>query len=341
VATLSGPDKRAGESAANGLRLAVEDINKDLDQGLGRPLKVVHSDAHGKLEAFEAEAVRLVAVNRVNFLFGGLTPDEVERLDRARVPVITPIGARTRAMGDTVYFTGIAPVQQGNVLAQFAALELGLRDVALLVVGQREDFVQIGETFRKEFTQAAAKKDPGAPAVDPRLRQARDAKQAELQRYLTEGSFKAVVFIGRPEDLRELGALTVPVLFGGEDGSGKALAGLRADKQEIYHVTAFVTDADVPHAVEFARRYQQAFKDEADVHAALAFEGLKLLFEALRQSKDSLTLVRIREELTKLKDVAGVTGALTLLADRQVRRPAFVVRIDHTGAKTVKRYPPE
>ncbi len=109
VATLSGPDKHAGEAAARGLRLAVEEFDKNVEQGLGRPIKVIHSDARGKLDEFEAEAIRLAAVNHAYFLFGGGTADEVDRLSRAPSLVITPRGARSRTMDDAVYCTGFAP----------------------------------------------------------------------------------------------------------------------------------------------------------------------------------------------------------------------------------------
>src|SRR5437762_10170498 len=126
IATLSGPDKDAGDSAVHGIRLAVEEINNDLSAGVGRPFKVIHSDARGKPEGFEAEAVRLAAINRVVFLLGGNTPEEVERLDRAHLPVLTPCGARARAVSDAVYFTGLSPAQRGKVLARFAVQELTL-----------------------------------------------------------------------------------------------------------------------------------------------------------------------------------------------------------------------
>ena len=56
----------------------------------GRQLQVRHTDARGQLDAFEAEAVRLVGINRVVGLMGGTTPDEVARLDAAHVPVLAP-----------------------------------------------------------------------------------------------------------------------------------------------------------------------------------------------------------------------------------------------------------
>jgi len=120
------------------------------------------------------------------------------------------------------------------------------------------------------------------------------------------------------------------------------LAILRGPGKEIYFVTAFAPDAEgesaAPRATEFAKRYKQAFQEEADVHAALAYEGMKLLGEALLRSKDTLTLARVREELLKLKDVNGLMGPLSFTPDRQLQRPALVMRIDDGGVKLAKRY---
>src|SRR5205823_2676801 len=77
---VSHLDRNGGESSARGIRLAVMEANKNPDKGAGRQVKVIHTDTLGKLEAFEGEAVRLVAVNRVAALLGGTTVEEVERL---------------------------------------------------------------------------------------------------------------------------------------------------------------------------------------------------------------------------------------------------------------------
>jgi ABC-type branched-subunit amino acid transport system substrate-binding protein len=95
---------------------------------------------------------------------------------------------------------------------------------------------------------------------------------------------------------------------------------------------------DAPQAAEFAKRFKQAFGDEANCHAALAYEGTKLLHEAISRSKDNLTVVRVKEELGKLKDFPGLAGTLSFTPERQLQRPMFVVCIDDTGTKTVKRY---
>jgi branched-chain amino acid transport system substrate-binding protein len=342
VATLSGPDKEPGESASRGIRLAVEEFNKDLDQGPGRPLKVIHSDAHGKLEAFEAEAVRLVAINRVSFLLGGTTPEEVERLDRARVPVLTPSGYHSRNLSESVFFTGLPPATHGKVLAHFAATELKINNVLVLQDERRDEAQESVEAFARELT-ALARKD-GKAAVVRKVRFGKDVKVSDLAKKLPEQLDKdtrAVLFAGQADDLRELGTLAVPVLFAGDDGSMRTLKVRQPAGKDLYLVTAFVADADTPRAAEFVKRYKAAFSEDADVHAALAYDAMKVLYDAMTQSKDSLTVVRIKEELTKLKDVAGLTGALSFTEDRQLRRPAFVVQLTGGTAKTVKRYAAE
>jgi branched-chain amino acid transport system substrate-binding protein len=349
VATLSGPNKEPGESAMRGIRLAVEDINKEPDQGgLGRPFKVIHSDTRGNLQAFEAEAVRLVAINRVSFLLGGTTAAEVESLDRARVPVLTPTGYPTRAMSESVYFTGLSPAAQGKALARFAALELAAETIVVLQDERLGEAQEAVEAFARELPAALAKKDNKTVAALRKLRFGKDVKLSNLVKVvkqLTEETgkdpIKAVLFAGKADDVRELGELPGPLLFLGADGSAPTLPAQRNASKDIYLVTAFVTDTDAPRAVEFAQRYKKEFSEEADVHAALAYEGMKLLHEAFVQSKESLTLPRVKEELVKLKDYAGLTGALTFAEDRQLRRPAFVVRLTGGTVKTAKRYPAE
>jgi branched-chain amino acid transport system substrate-binding protein len=336
VATLSGPDKQSGESAARGIRLAVEEINKSIDKGVGRPFAVIHSNTNGSLEAFEAEAVRLVSINRVSFLLGGTTAEEVERLDRAHVPVLTPFGAHTRTMSDEVFCTGLSPEQRGKVLARFAALELGVQSLVIIQDEKCGEYLSIADAVAREFAAVWAKKDA---EVKPRVRRIRLTKDLkDVQEQIKIEGKEALVFAGQLADLRELGSLGLPVLAAADPGAAAHLTGPNASVKELYYVTAFVSEADVPEAAEFANRFEQAFHDKADVHAALAYEGTKLLNEALIRAKDSLTLTKVRDELAGLREVPGLTGLLSFTPQRQLRRPAFVVRVEDGKVKTVKRY---
>jgi branched-chain amino acid transport system substrate-binding protein len=342
VATLSGPDRDAGRSASLGIRLAVMEANQDPGKGAGRVVKVIHTDTEGKLDAFEAEAVRLVTVNRVAALLGGTTPEEIERLERGRVPLLSPSGTRPRSRNDAVFTTGLPPALQGKVLADFAVHRLKANRLVVLADQARDDSVALAEAFGREFPTAAAKK--GAKKAPPRpevLRYGKGTKLTELVKRIAEEKPVAVLLAGSVADLRQLrlglGEKAPLLLFGGEDGSAKVLQEARA-KGAVYLVTAWVGDSDVPQAQEFAKKFRETFSEEPDVHAALACDNARLLFRAIQLAKEELTGANLRDQLAKIKDFPGLTGALSFGDDRQLRRPAFVVRVENGQVKTEKRY---
>jgi branched-chain amino acid transport system substrate-binding protein len=342
VATLSGADKMAGEQAARGIRLAVQEASADKTAD-SRPI-VRHTDTRGKLEAFEAEAVRLATINKAVALYGGTTVDEVLRLERSRVPVLTPLGVRTAAMGELVFTTGVAPEFRARVLARHAIEDLGLKHAAVLVDEQREDLLLLADSFVQTFTEIVAKKDPKAEVARPRMhRFGKDAKYKELAARVAEEKPAVLLLAVAPEALREilrqLGQPRPTLLYGASDGN---LVTLPHDSGSLYAVTSYVTEAESALNQEFVQKFMKAYSEEPDVHAALAYDGARLLFEAQRRSKGNEPL---RAELAKIKDFAGLTGALSFM-DQRLQRPAFIVRLDKqpdrpVQIKTMKRYAPE
>ena len=97
-------------------------------------------------------------------------------------------------------------------------------------------------------------------------------------------------------------------------------------KATVLLATAFYADPASEKITTFIKAYNAAFHTEADVHSALAYDGFRMLVEAMKKTGTQLTPERIRDELAKTKDFDGLTGPLTITADRQVQRPLFVVR---------------
>src|SRR6266496_1790579 len=156
IATLSGPDARAGKSAEQGIRLALEELGPAASANLqGRPLVVRHVDAAGSLDNMEAQAARLVSVNKAVGFLGGVTKEEALRLDRSRVPVLSPAGFRTSAMSELLFTTGLAPATQGEVLAQFLAEDAPTAGT-LIVDPRRELSSRLGRRLEQEGRQGRA-----------------------------------------------------------------------------------------------------------------------------------------------------------------------------------------
>ena len=343
VSTLSGPGSAPGEHAVRGIRLALEELERDPGKGPGRPVIVRHTDAHGDLEAFASEAVRLVAINHAVALLGGSSPAEVERLEKGEVPLVAPVGLRTRAMGDLVFLTGLTPAFQGQVLARYAAQDLTASTAAVMVDERRDELVALGEAFVQTFV-AARNGQPGASSPMPPLwRFGKGSRMDEMTARVRGSKSNAVLFAGSATELRDfLGALNqpaLPVLWAGDDVPASFLAA--GQKQRLYHVTAFASDADTPPVKTFVEQYRKAYHEEPDSYAALAFDDVRMLAEALRQADNRLSPAQLKEKLAGLKDVPGLTGPLSVDSDQQVKRPALVVRLEDGRWRTVKREQPK
>ncbi len=344
VATLSGPDARAGKSAEQGIRLALEELGPTASEPLqGRPIVVRHVDAGGNLDSMEAAAARLVSVNRVCALLGGATKEEELRLDRSRVPVLSPTGVPAAGASEYLFTTGVAPGIQGQVLAEFLAEEAP-KGGTLIVDPRRDEAQVVAEQFRRTWHDVRSKKYPNQDP--PRWREISLPKELNLGDFaatITKEQRAVILFVGGPAEfalLRNHWGSTAPMLvYAGEDGSLDKLTPIAG--QALYVATAFALGKDQTKVHEFAKKYKEAYREEPDVHALLGYDNLRVLVEALKKAS-SPTPEKVREELLKVQNFAGTTGPLSFRVDQQMRRPVFVARHEGAGRPptAVKTYNP-
>jgi branched-chain amino acid transport system substrate-binding protein len=338
VATLSGAGKEEGEQASRGIRLAVQEQNKAAAEDNSRPVIVRHTDTRGNLEAFEAEAVRLVTVNRVLGLLGGVNGDEIARMDRAQAPLVSPFGMRLRNQSEMVFLTGLSPAFQGRTLARYAGEKAGPVQVVILADERREDALALADAFARAFPKSVK----NAKAQVPRPITWRYGKEKDplpdLNKRLAAEKPGVILVAGSGADLlqfRKNFPASALVLFGG-DNPGRAVLD-SADSDGVILAVPFVVDADVPLAKEFVASYRKAFNEDPDSSAALAYDGARLLFEAIKKSQPQPGSDKIAKELAKMKDFPGLTGPVSFGEDHHLRRPAFLVRVEKGRLQTIQR----
>jgi len=340
IATTSGSGRLIGEKESLGIRLAIEELSRTGQDRVGdRPVFVKHSDAVGQLDAMESQAVRLVSLSRVIGIYGGNTPEEVQRLDRSRVPVLTPLGTLPRGVTELVYATGISLSSQAYALARFAFEEKGMRNMLLLIDDRREEAQALAEAFEREFQKASEEKN-AKEKLGPlqRITFGKDATFPELATRIVAAKVQGVLFAGNAQDYEEWRkAIPTPdfaVFFGGEDGTLR-----EAGPHAAFLASAFAIDKDLPKTAAFAQQFQETFKEAADVHAALAYDGIRIFIDALRRMQPPVG-ERFLEELRRTKDFPGLTGPLTFNSDQQILRPVFVGRMAGPVFTAIKRYDP-
>jgi branched-chain amino acid transport system substrate-binding protein len=341
IAPAQGADSQRREHALQGIALAVDEANKDDNLILGRRVQVLHPDCPDDKEAVRAATVRLFAVNKVTALLGGTDPVLVEAMatvaESSKIPLVA--GGGMPGKSNYVFHIGIAPEYQGRILARFAREELKAKSVAA-IVGTKEPRVAFYRAVAGVFARTYAKEGDFS-LVEWTFKDPEDWKG--LAERLKTNPPEAVFMAGSVEDLFELrkaglGEKT-PIVLASSEGS---LGPLRANaiKNPIYVATAFASEDGQARTKEFVHKYQEKFHESPDVHAALAYDSARFLFDGLRRAT-VLEDPKLREALTELKQFEFVSGPANFDSDHWAARTVFIVRVENGQSKTVQTYPPD
>jgi branched-chain amino acid transport system substrate-binding protein len=328
VANFTGADRTAAENARRGIELALRQFNRNPDRPM--TVKVREVEVADKLEAFESAAARLVSINRVVALQGGRTVAEAERLDRGGVPVLSPVGSRSRAMTEYAFCTGLTPAFRGKVLARFAAEELKAKKVAILADDRSEEAGALAVAFAREWPAVAG--EPKQPRPRPEFF-GKQAKLADLLSNLPKEKVEAILIAGKVDG--DWPAVVVPILYGGEERDWP-----RKPVDVVYATTAFVRDQVSKEIKEFVKEYRGIHEEDPDVSAAVAYDDTRILLDALIKTEPNSGVATLRKLLAETQEFAGLSGPMGFDKEQCLRRPAFIVRWKNGQVKTVKKYNP-
>jgi ABC-type branched-subunit amino acid transport system substrate-binding protein len=106
----------------------------------------------------------------------------------------------------------------------------------------------------------------------------------------------------------------------------------------VYLATAFAADGDLgSEGKTFVTAYTDKYNESPDLPAALAFDAVRQVVEALERAK-TWQASRLTSELAAL-DFASVSGPLTM-SDRRAKRRIFIVAVAKTGSKVAATFGP-
>jgi branched-chain amino acid transport system substrate-binding protein len=344
IAPFSGSDKTLGERAKQGIVLAVDECNQDDRRIAGQKVAVLHVDSQGKSEIAQAEADRLVTVNKVDGLLTLTTDQESERLARnvestsIALVVCNPV---VPSSSETPLSVCLSPSQQGSSLARFAQGDDLKARKAAVVIDTRLGFAgEVANIFAKNWPKDQAH------ALEQWTYDSKD-RIKDLAERVQKFNPDCVVLAGAAADLSpwrsalQAAGVKVPLIFAGPETMATALQSDREAGRGVYFATSYVPgeeDTDVGKA--FAKRFQERFHEPPDLNAALAYDAAGLVFEAIRRSKANEGTTP-REALAKIDSFTGLTGPFQI-KDRVLRRTVYIARLDDGGrVKVVKKFAAE
>jgi branched-chain amino acid transport system substrate-binding protein len=328
---LSGPTYNFGQSAQNGVLMAAAQINQD--GGInGRRIDVVLEDDRGSPEEAARKTAKLIDQDKVvAIIAGGVSGNSraaAPKAQSSRIPLISPSStdpAVTQA-GDYIFRTCFVDSFQGEVMANFAANTLKARKAAILFDFNSPygrgltEFFELsfrklgGEIVKLSYTQGDADFKGQLSSI----------KAAEPDVIYIPGYYGEVARIAK--QARALG-LEQPLL-GGDGWDAPELWQLGGDALNgSYITTHYSVDDPSPGIQSFVQEYKQRYQNLVpDAHAALAYDATRLLFAAIKRA-GTTDRVQLREALAQTKDLDGVTGLISIDAQRNAVKPAVVLKL--------------
>lgn len=334
--SLTGDGASFGQSSRDGTELAVEELNAAGGVLGGRKFRLLVEDDQSKPEEASNAVTKLITQDKVIALLGEVASRRslaaAPIAQRYQIPMITPASTNERVtqVGDYIFRVCFIDPFQGEVLAKFAFNDLKARRVALLKDIQQDYSVGLANAIQEQFTKL------GGQVIDPVSYTTGDADfkavltQVRAQKpdvVFVTGYYPEVAIIVR--QARELG-LTMPLL-GGDGWVGDALKNGREALNNSYISNHY--SADNPDAIvqNFVKSYRAKFNKEPDAMAALAYDAVKVLADALTRAQ-STEGPKLREALANA-DVPGVTGRLKMNPMRNVDKPAVIQEVIYSNGE--------
>lgn len=315
---LTGTVAAYGNAENNGVKLAVQEINKagGVD---GKKIELVTKDNKSENAEASTAATNLTIQSQVNAMIGPATSGAVAaaslNAQKTGVPLLTPSGTQDDLTLDTVdgvkkyvFRTTFQDSFQGQVLAQYAYSNLNAKKVVLYYDNSSDYAKGIAEEFKKKYqgdivtTATFASGDKDFQSALTKIKNL-DYNAIVMPGYYTETGIIT-------KQARDMG-ISVPILGpdGFNDDSFADLAG-KANANSVYYVSGYSTKAALSgKANDFIKAYKAKYGSEPNMFAALSYDSVYMIAKAAEGAKTSID---IANNLAELKDFDGVTGKMTI-----------------------------
>ena len=329
---LTGPTFNFGLSAKNGVLMAADEINQA--GGInGHQIDIVIEDDKGSPEEAAQAAGKLIDRYKVVAIIGagasGNSLAAAPKAQSARVPLIAPSSTNPAVtqVGDYIFRACFIDGFQGQVMARFAANTLKAKRAAIMLDFNSPYSRGLTQFFEFSFAKLGGEivgKQSYAQGDADYRGQLSAIKAANPDVLYIPGYYGDVAIIAK--QARQLG-LTMPLL--GADGwDAPELWDLGGDALNGAYISNHYSADDPAETIQkFVKAYRQRYSNlTPDAHAALAYDALRFLAEAIARA-GTTDGPKLRDALKETKNFAGVTGIISMDKDRNAVKPAVVLKL--------------
>lgn len=328
---LSGRTSSFGQSTKNGVEMAADEINKA--GGInGRQIQIITEDDQGEPNKAATVVTKLINQDKVVALLGEVASSNslaaAPKAQEAKIPMISPSSTNPAVtqVGDYIFRVCFIDPFQGEVMAKFAANNLKAKRAAILYDFNSDYSRGLYEFFKRSFTGL------GGEVVAERSYTQGDRdfsgqltaiRAANVDVIYVPGYYGEVGVIAN--QTKQLG-IKAPLL-GGDGWDAPQLwqlggASLNGD----YISNHYSVDDPSPAIRKFVADYEARYRVLPDALAALGYDSMKVLADAINRAGGTDS-AKLRDAIAATSNFPGVTGQITIDAERNAVKPAVVLKL--------------
>jgi len=356
VASLTGDTATFGVSSEEGVRLALDEINKTGVLG-GRKIKVITEDDRSLPDEAKTAAEKLITRDKVVALLGEIASSRSIAMAPVaqdnKVPMLSPgsTNPKVTQTGDYIFRACFIDPFQGTAVAAFAMAPkpdgLGLKKFAILYPVNSDYGMGL-----REFFGNAVKKAGGQIVADEAYTEKSDVdfrgqltkiKQANPDAIFCSGYYTEAGLIA--QQARELG-ITVPLMGGDGWDSDQTVAIGKAATNNCFFSNHYSAEEDRPAVKAFVEAYRARYKNRdgspktPDAMAILGYDAMKIMADAITRA-GSTDGGKIKDALAATKDFPGASGTTTIDKDHNAKKSVVILKIDGGQFKYAGTVKPE
>jgi branched-chain amino acid transport system substrate-binding protein len=343
-ASLTGKEATYGQASHKGTVLAIEEINA-AGGVLGQKLELLTEDDESKPGQPSTVVKKFISRDKVIAVLGEVASsrslEAAPICQNAKIPMISPASTAPQltARGDYIFRACFIDSFQGTVMAKFAQHTLKAERVAILSSVSSAESVGLAKYFREQFTRTG-----GTVALEQKFAEGDKDFRAQLTAIRAaevDGIFVPAYYAEAGLICKQARALGIKApLFGIDGWESPELVRIGGDAMEgAYFCTHFSNENKSPAVVAFNEHFQKRWGDPSDTLAGLGYDSVLMLVDAIKRA-ESTDSAKVRNALAATRDLHGVTGTITLDAQRNPTKSAVVLQVRHGKFEFVESVEP-
>ena len=326
---LTGDVSVYGIAATNGVKLAIDEINKA--GGInGKQIEFILYDEKGDVNEAVNAYNKLVDQDKVVAILGDVTSKPTisvaQLAAKANIPMVTATATAldVTKQGNNVFRACFIDPFQGEIMAKFAKENLKATKVAV-IYNSSDDY---SNGLKDSFTAKSTELGLQVVASESYTKGDTDFK-AQLTKIAASGAealfvpdyYNTVALIANQAKAT---GLTMPLM--GTDGwDGVLSAAKPEDVEGYYFANHYSTEDQDPKVQNFLKNYTTTYKEDPNAFVALGYDAAYILADAIKKagSTDSAKVI----EALKATDYTGVTGNVKFDENRNPTKSVTIIQI--------------